>query len=53
MQIETKGDSATVMIEKLEPGVNYFWRVVEPGQGAVAVSRPAREQALTCTADPA
>jgi hypothetical protein len=51
MQVDTKGDSAIVVIEKLEPGVNYFWRVVEPGARTVAVSRPVRAQALTCTAD--
>jgi hypothetical protein len=45
------GDTTIVRVERLDPGVNYIWRVRTRAQGQWIVGLPTRVQAPTCVSD--
>jgi hypothetical protein len=51
VSVTNKADTVQVRVERLEPGVNYFWRVVENDGRNYLLSRPTRAQAVACPAD--
>jgi hypothetical protein len=45
------GDTTIVRVERLDPGVNYLWRVRTRSQGQWIAGMPTRVQAPTCVYD--
>ena len=49
--LEPRLDRTTAALEKLEPGVNYYWRVLTRTDGGWVPSAVARVEAPTCPVD--